>query len=213
MRIVDLIQRKRDGGELFREEVDFFLRQYLAGTIPDSQAAALLMAIYFNGLSDQELLYWTESMLSLSSVLDLSDLPGPKIGMHSTGGVGDKTSLIVGPLVAAAGISVPMLVGRGLAYTGGTLDKVLSIPGFNAHLKGQEFKAVLAKAGLAINGPTDELAPANKRLNALLDATATVGSVPLIAASVISKKLAEGTDGLVLDVKTGAGALVKKGSD
>lgn len=213
MRIVDLIQRKRDGGELSREEVDFFLRQYVAGTVPDYQAAALLMAIYFNGMNDQELLDWSESMLGLSSVLDLSELPGPKIGKHSTGGVGDKTSLIVGPLVAAAGVSVPMIVGRGLAYTGGTLDKVQSIPGFNAGLKGQEFKAVLRNAGLAINAPTEELAPADQKLYALRDATATVESIPLIAASILSKKLAEGTDGLVLDVKTGSGALVKKTTD
>ena len=213
MRVVDLIQRKRDACELFREEVDFFLRQFLAGAIPDAQAAALLMAIYFHGLSDQELLDWSESLLSLSSVLDLSELAGPKIGKQSTGGVGDKTSLIVGPLVAAAGVSVPMIVGRGLAYTGGTLDKVQSIPGFNARLNGQEFKAVLGSAGLAITGPTDELAPADRKLSALRDATATVGSVPLIASSVLSKKLAEGTDGLVLDVKTGSGALVGKATD
>src|SRR3990172_4410177 len=167
MRVVDLIQRKRDAGELIREEVDYFLGQFLAGTIPDAQAAALLMAIYFHGLSDQELLDWSESLLSLSSVLDLSDLPGPKIGKQSTGGVGDKTSLIVGPLVAAAGVSVPMIVGRGLAYTGGTLDKVLSIPGMHARLKVQEFKAVLGSAGLAISGPTDELAPADRKLGAL----------------------------------------------
>ncbi|MBI4465162.1 MAG: thymidine phosphorylase [Acidobacteria bacterium] len=213
MQIVELILRKRDGGELFREEVDFFLRQYVAGTIPDHQAAALLMAIFFNGMSDQELVDWCESMLSLSTVLDLSDLPGPKIGKHSTGGVGDKTSLIVGPLAAAAGVSVPMIVGHGLAYTGGTLDKVQSIPCINARLSAEQFKAALRNTGLAINGQTDELASADKKLYALRNATATVENIPLIAASILSKKLAEGTDGLVLDVKTGSGALVKKLTD
>jgi len=213
MRLVDLIQRKRDGGELSREEVDFFLNGTVAGQIPEYQAAALLMAIFFTGLTEEELTDWTESASKLAPALDLSDLTGPKIGKQSTGGVGDKTSLIVGPLVAAAGVTVPMIVGRGLAYTGGTLDKLESIPGFNARLTRKEFQTVLRNVGLAMIGPTQELTPADEKLYPLRDATATVESIPLIAASILSRKLAEGTDGCVLDVKTGSGALLKKMTD
>ena len=213
MRLVDLIQRKRDGGELSREEVDFFLNGTVAGQIPEYQAAALLMAIFFTGLTEEELTDWTESASKLAPALDLSELTGPKIGKQSTGGVGDKTSLIVGPLVAAAGVTVPMIVGRGLAYTGGTLDKLESIPGFNARLTRKEFQTVLRNVGLAMIGPTQELTPAEEKLYPLRDATATVESIPLIAASILSRKLAEGTDGCVLDVKTGSGALLKKMTD
>ena len=213
MRLVDLIQRKRDGGELSREEVDFFLNGTVAGQIPEYQAAALLMAIFFTGLTEEELTDWTESASKLAPALDLSDLTGPKIGKQSTGGVGDKTSLIVGPLVAAAGVTVPMIVGRGLTYTGGTLDKLESIPGFNARLTRKEFQTVLRNVGLAMIGPTQELTPADEKLYPLRDATATVESIPLIAASILSRKLAEGTDGCVLDVKTGSGALLKKMTD
>ena len=213
MRVVNLIQRKRDGGDLAREEVDFFLQEYTAGNIPDYQASALLMAILFNGLTDQELVDWAESLLSMAPALDLSDLPGPKIGKHSTGGVGDKTSLIVGPLAACAGITVPMIAGRGLAHTGGTFDKIQSIPGFHADLKAQEFKAVLHKAGVGIIGQTDDLTPADQKLSLLRDATGTVESIPLIAVSILSRELAGGAEGLVADVKTGSGALVKKMTD
>ena len=213
MRVIDLIQRKRDKDEFSREEIDFFLQNYTRGEIPDYQASALLMAVFFNGLSDPELADWTESMSAMAPPMDLSDLDGPKIGKHSTGGVGDKTSLITGPLVAAAGITVPMIVGRGLAHAGGTLDKLESIPGFNARLKPHEFKAVLRNAGLAINGQTEELVPADKKLCSLRNATGTGESIPLIAASILSKKIAEGVEGLVLDVKTGSGALTEKMAD
>ena len=213
MRFVDLIQRKRDGGALSREEADFFLGGYVDGKVPDSQAAALLMAVFFSGLSDPELLDWTESLVALSAPLDLGEWAGPKIGEDSTGGVGDKTSLIVGPLAAAAGILVPMLVGGGLAYTGGTLDRIQSIPGFNARLGAKEFQAALRKVGLAINGPTDEMARAESKLNSLRNATGTAECVPLIAASLLSRQLAEGTSGVVVDIKTGAGSLIKKMTD
>jgi pyrimidine-nucleoside phosphorylase/thymidine phosphorylase len=204
MRVVDLIQRKRDGEDLFREEVDAFLQGAVSGKIPDYQTAAMLMAIFFSGLSEQETVDWTESMLKMAPALDLSGLPAPKIGKHSTGGVGDKTSLIAGPLLAAAGVTVPMIVGPGLAHTGGTLDKVESIPGFNARLTAKDLVAVLRNAGLAINGPTEELNPADRKLYSLRDA---------MAASILSTKLAEGTDGVVFDVKTGSGALLKKMTD
>lgn len=213
MRVVDLIQRKRDGGELSREEMELFLSGCVKGEIPDYQSAALLMAIFFTGMTDQETVDWTECMLQMAPRLDLSELPGPKIGKHSTGGVGDKTSLIVGPLVAAAGIAVPMIVGRGLGHTGGTLDKIEAIPGFNARLNPQEFKAVLRNVSLGIIGQSDELAPADKKLYSLRDATATVESIPLIASSILSKELAQGIDGLVVDVKTGSGALTNKMTD
>ena len=213
MRIVDLIQRKRDGGELSREEIEFFLQGYLRTEIPDYQAAAMLMAVFFTGLTDPELVDWTESMARLAPPLDLSDLPGPKLGKQSTGGVGDKTSLIVGPLVAAAGVTIPMIAGRGAFYTGGTLDKIQSIPGFNAMLSAKESKAVLRNVGLAMIGQTEELTPADRKLFPLRDATGTVESIPLIIASLLSRALAEGIDGLVLDVKTGSGALIKKMTD
>jgi len=213
MRVIDLIQRKRDGEELSREEVDFFLKGAVGGQIPDYQIAALLMAIYFSGLNDQETVDWTEGMLGMAPPLDLSGLPGPKIGKHSTGGVGDKTSLIVGPLVAAAGVVAPMTVGRGLAHTGGTLDKIESIPGFNARLKAAEFATLLRNVGVAMNGPTEELTPADLKLYSLRNATGTVESIPLMAASILSVKLSEGTDGMVVDVKTGAGALLHKITD
>ena len=213
MRIVDLIQTKRDGGELSKEEIEFFLQGYLQSQIPDYQAAGLLMAIYFSGLSDPELVDWTDTMLRQAKPLDLSDLPGPKIDKESTGGVGDKTSLIVGPLAAAAGITVPMIASRSVAHTGGTLDKIQSIPGFNAMLSAKEFKSVLRIAGLAVIGQTEELTPADRKLSSLRDATATVESIPLLTSSAISRKVAEGIDGVVFDVKTGSGALIKKMTD
>ncbi len=213
MRVIDLIHRKRGGEDLVREEVDFFLQGAVEEKIPDYQIAAMLMAVFFSGLNDQETVDWTESMLQMAPPLDLGSLPGPKIGKHSTGGVGDKTSLIVGPLVAAAGVSVPMTVGRGLAHTGGTLDKIESIPGFNARLKTTEFSTLLRNVGLAMNNPTEELVPADLKLNRLRHDTATVESIPLMAASILALKLSEGTDGVVFDVKTGAGALLSKITD
>ncbi len=213
MRVTDLIQRKRDREELSREETDFFLKGAVSGQIPDYQISAMLMAVFFSGLNEQETVDWTESMLQMAPSMDLSGLASPKIGKHSTGGVGDKTSLIVGPLVAAAGVIVPMIVGRGLAHTGGTLDKVESIPGFNARLKTKEFTTLLRNVGVAMNGPTEELTPADAKLYPLRHATATVESIPLTAASILSVKLAEGTDGVILDVKTGVGALFPKLTD
>jgi pyrimidine-nucleoside phosphorylase len=208
VRAVDLIQRKRDGGELSREEIEFFVRGYARGQIPDYQASALAMAVFFRGMTSVELSALTESMMHSGEVLDLSDLPGPRADKHSTGGVGDKTSLILGPLAAACGVFVPMISGRGLGHTGGTLDKLESIPGFRTQLGLAEFRSVLARCGLALIGPTPEIAPADRKLYALRDVTATVESLPLIAASIMSKKMAEGIDALVLDVKSGDGAFL-----
>jgi pyrimidine-nucleoside phosphorylase/thymidine phosphorylase len=213
MRVVDLIQTKRDGGELSQEELSFFLRGYEKGEIPDHQASALLMAIYYSGLTDQELADWTSAATAQTPRLDLSDLPGPKISFHSTGGVGDKTVLVVGSLAAAAGIAAPMIVGHGLAYTGGTLDKLECIPGFNARLAPDQFKTVLRNTGLAFAGQTDELVPTDRKLDQLRNDTATVESLSLIAGSILSRKLADGADGLLADVKTGSGALLKKMTD
>jgi len=208
VRAVDLIQRKRDGGELSREEIEFFVRGYARGQIPDYQASALAMAVLFRGMTSVELSALTESMMHTGEVLDLSDLPGPRADKHSTGGVGDKTSLILAPLAAACGVFVPMISGRGLGHTGGTLDKLESIPGFRTQLGLAEFRSVLARCGLALIGPTPEIAPADRKLYALRDVTATVESLPLIAASIMSKKMAEGIDALVLDVKSGDGAFL-----
>ena len=213
MRVVDLIQTKRDGDELSQEELDFFVQGFGKGEIPDFQASAFLMAVYYNGLTDQELACWIESAARLSSVLDLSGMSGPKISFQSAGGVGDKTSLIVGCLAASAGITVPMIVGRGLAHAGGPLDKVESIPGFNSRLTAAEFQKVLRNVGLAFIAPTDELALVDRKLDALRNDTATVESISLIASSILCRKIADGTDGLVVDVKTGSGALIKKMND
>jgi len=213
MRIVDLIQIKRDGGDFSRAEVEFFLQGFLKGDIADFQASALLMAIHFHGLSDQELADWTESAAALATPLDLDDIPGPKISKHSTGGVGDKTSLIVAPLVAAAGITVPAIANRGLAHSGGSLDKVESIPGFNSGLNGSQLKSALKKAGCAFLSQTEGRAPLDRKLDLLRNATGSVESVSLIAASILSRKLSEKTDAMVVDVKTGSGALMKKMTD
>ena len=187
MRAVDLIQRKQDGGELSQEEIDFFIGGYARGEIPDYQASALTMAIFFKGMSPAEISALTESMMRTGEVLDLSDLPAPKADKHSTGGVGDKTSLILGPLAAACGVYVPMISGRGLGHSGGTLDKLESIPGFRVNLSLTEFRSVLARCGMGLIGQTPEIAPADRRLYALRDVTATVESPPLIAASIMSK--------------------------
>ncbi len=209
MRVRDIVQKKRDGQALSREEIFFLIGGYTRGQIPDYQMAAWLMAVYWRGMSAQETAELTEAMLRSGQVLDLSSLPGPKVDKHSTGGVGDKTSLVLAPAVAAAGVCVPMISGRGLGHTGGTLDKLEAIPGFNVHLSLSDFRRQLETVGAAMIGQTEEIAPADKKLYALRDVTATVESIPLITSSILSKKLAEGIDGLVLDVKVGAGAFMK----
>ena len=213
MRAVDIIQKKRDGEELGRDEIAFFVDGYTRGSIPDYQASAFTMAVFFEGMTPAETVALTESMMRTGEVLDLSDLPGPRVDKHSTGGVGDKTSLILAPLAAAAGAYVPMISGRGLGHTGGTLDKLESIPGFRVNLSLKEFREALRKCGLGLIGQTPEIAPADRKLYALRDVTATVESLPLIASSIMSKKMAEGIDALILDVKTGDGAFMKKFED
>jgi pyrimidine-nucleoside phosphorylase len=213
MLLVELIRRKRDGKELSREEIEFIVSGYTRHEFPDYQISAFLMAALIRGLSKAETAALTEAMLHSGQVLDFSDLPGKKVDKHSTGGVGDKTSLIISPVVAAAGLKVPMISGRGLGHTGGTLDKLEAIPGFNVNLTLQQFHDVLAKIGCAMIGQTAEVAPADKKLYALRDVTGTVESPFLICASIMSKKLAEGVDGLVLDVKTGSGAFMKDPKD
>jgi pyrimidine-nucleoside phosphorylase/thymidine phosphorylase len=206
---VEIIRKKRDGNVLSDDEIRFFISAYASGKLPDYQASALLMAIYFSGMSEGELLALTDAMLRSGEVISLSDVPGLKIDKHSTGGIGDKISLHLAPAVAACGVRVPMISGRGLGHTGGTLDKLESIPGFSTRLSIADFRTVLRRTGLSLIGQTDTLVPADKALYALRDVTATVESIPLIAASIMSKKLAEGIDGLVLDVKVGSGAFMK----
>src|SRR5882724_1320209 len=213
MRAVDLIRKKRDSGEHSREEINFLISGYTRGEIPDYQMSAWLMAAWIRGLNRSELASLTEAMLYSGEVVNLSDLPGKKVDKHSTGGVGDKTSLILAPIVAAGGLSVPMISGRGLGHTGGTLDKLEAIPGFNTALTLVEFRKVLGACGMGLIGQTAEIAPADKKIYALRDATSTVENVGLICASIMSKKLAEGIDALVLDVKTGSGAFMKKEED
>lgn len=213
MNPVEVIRKKRNGGTLTRDELHAFIAGFVDGTIPDYQMSAFLMAVYFNGMTAEERATFTDVMLRSGVVADLSSIPGVKVDKHSTGGVGDKVSLILAPMVAACGVPVPMISGRGLGHTGGTLDKLESIPGFRTDLDINEYRNVIAETGLVLIGQTKEIAPADKRMYALRDVTATVESIPLIAGSIMSKKLAEGIDALVLDVKTGNGAFMQKYED
>lgn len=208
-RMTDIIATKRDGLALQPGQIRHFISGYTDGSIPDYQAAALIMAVYLRGLDDAELSVWADAMLRSGIVLDLSSLPGFKVDKHSTGGVGDKVSLILAPLVAEAGVTVPMIAGRGLGHTGGTLDKLEAISGFTTALPVESFVRQLAELGCCIIGQTPEIAPADRKIYALRDTISTIDCIPLIASSIMSKKLAEGIDGLVLDIKVGTGAFMR----
>ena len=208
-RACDIIRMKRDGHRLTKDEITSFFSGVIRGDVPDYQVTALLMAVLLKGMASDETYYLTEVMIGSGTVLDLSDVPGPKVDKHSTGGVGDKVSLILAPLVASAGVIVPMISGRGLGHTGGTLDKMESIPGFRTQIKDKEFRETLQKNGCSIVAAYGDFVPLDRKLYALRDVTATVESIPLITASIMSKKLSEGLQGLVLDVKVGSGAFMK----
>ncbi len=213
MRAYEAIKAKRDGRALAPEALRALVDGFVAGDVPDYQMAAFCMAVFFRGMTEAETGVLTDAMLRSGDVLDLSEIPGTKVDKHSTGGVGDKVSIALAPIAAACGVVVPMISGRGLGHTGGTLDKLESIPGFQTRLTVERFREVLASTGACLVGQTDRLAPADRRLYALRDVTATVESIPLIASSIMSKKLAEGIDGLVLDVKVGSGAFMKDAED
>jgi len=210
MNVVELIRTKREGSPLSENEMRFLISGYVEGTVPDYQMSAFLMAVYFRGMSNEETVAFTNLMQHSGETIDLSEIPGVKVDKHSTGGVGDKVSLILAPIVAACGVPVPMISGRGLGHTGGTLDKLESIPGFTTNLPIPEYKRVIKKIGLVMIGQTKEIAPADKKMYALRDVTGTVECIPLLASSIMSKKLAEGIDALVLDVKTGRGAFMQE---
>jgi pyrimidine-nucleoside phosphorylase len=206
MNVIELIERKRDGGTLTADEIIWVIEGYTADRVPDYQMSALVMAVFIRGLDDEELAAWTAAMLHSGQVLDLSDLGAPAIDKHSTGGVGDKVSIPLAPMVAACGVAVPMISGRSLGHTGGTLDKLEAIPGFHTRLDSGEFKRLLYRHGLVLAGQSETIAPADRRIYALRDTSGTVPSIPLIASSIMSKKIAEGIAALVLDVKVGRGA-------
>lgn len=210
MTAVELIERKRDGGTLTGNEIRWLIEAYTAGTVTDYQMSAMLMAVFINGLNPEELTVWTEAMLTSGEVLDLAAIPGRKVDKHSTGGVGDKISIPLAPMVGACGVKIPMMSGRGLGHTGGTLDKLETISGFDTSFSASEFADLLARHGVVLGGQSEQLVPADRKLYALRDATGTVPSIPLIASSIMSKKLAEDLDGLVLDVKFGRGAFMQE---
>ena len=205
----DIIADKRDGVELSSEDISYFLESYLSGSLNDYQMSAMLMAVFFNGLSENELKTWVDKMLYSGEVLDFSHIEGPVVDKHSTGGVGDKISIPLAPLLAELGFCVPMISGRGLGHTGGTLDKLESIPGFSVNIDNERFHEIISKNRMLLIGQTPQIAPLDKKLYALRDVTGTVESIPLIASSIMSKKLAEGIDGLILDLKIGGGAFMK----